>query len=50
MEHTQSTKIKVYPIVITIAIIIVLAIAIFKYLPNGGTALNTTNYVEKRQP
>jgi hypothetical protein len=40
MEHTQSTKIKVYPIVITIAIIIVLAIAIFKYLPNGGTALN----------
>ena len=41
MRHSKSTKAKqVYPILITVAILIAFAIAIFHYLPNNGTALN----------
>ena len=41
MRHSKSAKSKqVYPIIITVVILIVFAIVIFRYLPNNGTALN----------
>jgi hypothetical protein len=41
MGHSKSTKSKqVYLIIITVAILIVFAIVIFRYLPNNGTVPN----------